>query len=572
MFNKSQLILYLLALVLVSRIDSVGILSTYSMSNCSKEVKLSKEKCNSTSCTSPWHFCDNGTCTCGPIPHDALQCDDSKPLPVSTYRCVTFDQASYSTYAGHCMYAYGRNDSGTLPCASWELEEVMCRKHFNRTGTLCGKCKDYHYPLAYSFDMNCVECPNGKLNWWKYVIAVFLPLTIFYLVVVVFKINVTSSRLQGFVFYCQGLTTPPLARTMLAGTLEKIKIHTPFRYIGFIWNLDILCFLKLDICLGTDTLQTLSLDLAVGAYPLLLMMLSYLLIRLYDSNFKPLVIIWKPFRGIFGLFKRNWEIRTSLIDAFATFFLLSYVKFLNVSFDLLAPVVVYQLSSSGKLTYSWRLYYDATVPYFGETHLPYAILAITVLTLFVILPTLLLILYPFRFFQRFLNLFPFRWYILHTFMDTFQGCYKDGTEPGTRDCRWFASVPFLVHFTAMAIGLLTFDASFLPLFSILLVLFAALLITVQPFKSGSTDYSSTNAMFVLLLALWYVSLCGYQVSQFRHETMRMPFLIIGGFTTVITLLYIMTIILQWMYSQRIFGMAIIRRISAWRHGYEPLQH
>ncbi len=248
------------------------------------------------------------------------------------------------------------------------------------------------------------------------------------------------------------------------------------------------------------------------------------------------------------------------------------VKFLSVSFDLLAPVVVYQLSSSGKLIYSWRLYYDATVPYFGERHLPYAIPAITVLTLFVILPTLLLILYPFRCFQKFLNLFPFRWYILHTFMDTFQGCYKDGTEPGTRDCRWFASVPFLFHFTAMAIAVLTSDVSLLPFMSMLLVLFAALLITIQPFKSGSTDYSSINAKFVLFLALWYGSICGYQVSQFRQEAMRMPFLYIGASSTVITLLYIVIIILQWVYSQRMFGLAIIRRLSAWRHGYEPLQH
>ncbi len=137
------------------------------------------------------------------------------------------------------------------------------------------------------------------------------------------------------------------------------------------------------------------------------------------------------------------------------FFCHNYVKFLSVSFDLLAPVVVYQLSSSGKLTNSWGFFYDATVPYFGERNLPYAIPAIGVLTLFVILPTLLLILYPFRCFQKYLNLLPFRWYILHTFMDTFHGCYKDGTEPGTHDCRWFVSVPFLVRFTAMAIGLLT---------------------------------------------------------------------------------------------------------------------
>jgi hypothetical protein len=28
-------------------------------------------------------------------------------------------------------------------------------------------------------------------------------------------------------------------------------------------------------------------------------------------------------------------------------------------------------------------------------------------------------------------------------IDAFQGHYKDGTEPGTRDCRWFAGIYFL---------------------------------------------------------------------------------------------------------------------------------
>lgn len=91
----------------------------------------------------------------------------------------------------------------------------------------------------------------------------------------------------------------------------------------------------LNICLGTGTLETLALDLIVGAFPLMLMVLSYVLIELHDRNFKPLVIVWKPFRVLFGLFRNNWEIRTSLIDAFATFFLLSNVKFQSVCFDLL---------------------------------------------------------------------------------------------------------------------------------------------------------------------------------------------------------------------------------------------
>ncbi len=132
---------------------------------------------------------------------------------------------------------------------------------------------------------------------------------------------------------------------------------------------------------------------------------------------------------------------------------------------MLAPVTVFELNATGHLNKYLRLNFDATVPYFGDKHLPYAILAIVVFTVFVLLPTLLMILYPFRWFQKFLTLFTFRWYILHTFMDTFQGCYKDGTEPSTWDCRWFASVLLLVRILAYVMGAITLNSLYFTYFS-----------------------------------------------------------------------------------------------------------
>ena len=152
------------------------------------------------------------------------------------------------------------------------------------------------------------------------------------------------------------------------------------------------------------------------------------------------MIMWKPFRMLFGLFWENWDLRTSLIDAFNCDSIPSYQC--QVSFDLLTSIIVYQRNTTGNWTHSIRLFYDTTVPYFGSRHLPYAIIAILV----AILPVLLLVLYPFRCFQKLLNLFPFRWYILHTFVEAFYGSYKDGTQPGTCDCRWFASLFILSRF------------------------------------------------------------------------------------------------------------------------------
>ncbi len=129
------------------------------------------------------------------------------------------------------------------------------------------------------------------------------------------------------------------------------------------------------------------------------------MIHLYDRNFLPLVILWRPFKIIFGYFHKNWDIKTSIIDSYATFFLLSNMKLMSACFDLLVPTYVYQLNSSSN-TYKTelRLYYDASIVYTGPSHRPYFILAIGVLFIFVILPVMVLMLYPFQWFQKIRNL------------------------------------------------------------------------------------------------------------------------------------------------------------------------
>ena len=73
----------------------------------------------------------------------------------------------------------------------------------------------------------------------------------------------------------------------------------------------------------------------------------------------------------------------------------------------------------------------------------YSTVAICVLVLFIISPTILLILYPTRLFRRCVSCCGFRrWHALHMFVESFQGQYKDGTN-GSRDFR-MVSASFLI--------------------------------------------------------------------------------------------------------------------------------
>ena len=160
-----------------------------------------------------------------------------------------------------------------------------------------------------------------------------------------------------------------------------------------------------------------------------------------------------------------------------TFLLLSYVKLLSVSFDILMPTSV--LDKWGNQV-STVLYYDGSITYFGREHLPYALTAIIVLVVFTFLPILLLFLYPCKCFQIFLNRAHCRSQTLHAFIEAFQGCFKDGTDGG-RDCRYFAALYLLVRVLAyLSLGLLMMS-TVIPL-TLLFVTLIMLISTFRPYK------------------------------------------------------------------------------------------
>ena len=146
------------------------------------------------------------------------------------------------------------------------------------------------------------------------------------------------------------------------------------------------------------------------------------------------------------------------------------------------------------------LYYDGTVEYLGRTHLPYAILAISVLLVFTLLPILLLCLYPCRCFQRFLNKFNVNSQVLHTFMDTFQGCFKDGTN-GTRDCRYFASL-YLITRVATHLGFtLAVVFNNISILVALLLTVVMLLSFLHPYKKHIYNYVDILLLICIIITL-----------------------------------------------------------------------
>ena len=486
---------------------------------------------------------------------------------------MTFDSENGELFEGNCIEnCQNQRQYMPLPLNVSELNQLMCEERWNRTGRLCGRCLPGHSPLAYSYDIRCVKCPEGNRNIWKYILVAFGPLTVFYFLIVFLKINVTSSYLHGYLIYSQIVSARTTQRKTVLFEQNHPEWKIPIQMIAVvysIWNLDFFRGLYPDICLDVSTLTVLALDYAVAIYPLLLTVIFYILIELHARNFRLVVILWRPFRRVFTLVRRNWDSRTTVIDAYATFFILSYNKFLWVSGDLLTPIRAHSINNESD---KWVLYTDASVEYFGYEHIPYAILAMVVCLLVTIIPTLFLIFYQIKWFQKLLHCLKIRSQLLRALMDSFQSCYKDGREIGTRDYRWFAALPLIGRIGLLATYATNLDDIALPYLVMGIVFIIVLTVIIQPYKSELSKYTKIDIIFWAFLASFLGLDEAVSDPNLKPVTLVRVTTVIRVVVAVIPFLCMCYVAGYWIFTRMRKMKTFITRVKAWRRGYMNMEN
>ena len=492
---------------------------------------------------------DSQQCDCGSDISGHVYCNSTLgALGILDCYCMTYDVSMENVVVGACIFSCEnvlteRIHDGLyhyLPNNTSELNRVMCEP-FNRAGQLCGQCQEgYGIPL-YSYDLKCIKCSGTHYHWLLYIVVAYFPLTLFLLLVLCCRISATSAKLNAFVTVAQTITTPPNLRVTLHSTKQAyLPLLQILATIYGIWNLDFFRTVIPPICINLSTLQALSLDYAIAFYPLLLLIVTYLVIELHSRDFWPIVQLWRPFERCCG---SRWDIRNSIINAFATFLLLSYVRFLSVSFDLLTPTRTFDAYGNKRGLF---LYYDGSVEYFGREHLPYAVLALIVTLFLVIFPLLLFILYPLKCFQKCLTYFNLRCHALRVFMDAFQGCYKDGTD-GSYDCRYFVAVYQIFKLILWFVYAVTLSDLFYAIGTVVSLLFALLIVIIQPYNKKFATYNAIDTVLILLLAACFASILCLNVSQMNTLKFVSISLTIVVLTAILPLFYILVVIIRWLY-------------------------
>ena len=457
---------FLLPLILL-RLCTISQLEETCLSNC--RLTWTMNYANSRSC-----ICGRGTYGLDGYPECANHSDDRIMVEMDKKYCMTFNESDNMTYIGSCPYnsllflneeiaGYGKIFNNVrLPQNALELNNFVCNvSNFTerasyirnvcgqqrRQGMLCSQCGDGLGPAILSYTHPCVECK--WYGWLLYFILSFVPATILCFLIIVLRIDALSPPLNAIVIFCHVMVSHVnhMPCKFLDYATIGIGSFSPLVLVGLtiygFFNMDFLVYVLPPFCVSEkiSTLTAISLDYTVALFPLFLSAVLYILVEKHDNGCFLLRLIWSPFHKCFVHFKRSWDIKGSIINAFATLYVLSFTKIISTSVNLMLWVLV--INTCGDKLW-FRLYYDASCTIFHPCHYPYAFLAIVVSIIFIVLPSLFIFLHPYKIFNRCRNFQCRLLQVANEVAKVFQQSFKDGTE-NTLDCRWFAGIYLLIR-------------------------------------------------------------------------------------------------------------------------------
>ena len=341
-----------------------------------------------------WYYFDSDKCECQCFPQWVVTCDGegnafSEYGHILTYNDKKEILSQYITQAYESVEKYNITGSGKieLPGNISALNHYMCAP-LNRKGYMCMDCIDGYGPtmiVSMCTDNMCYQCSEG---WDKFILFLsleLLPITVFYLLVLLFQIRMTSPPMTCFIMYSQ-LIIFALNKSCHEQLLNKLEFYEekgkirPVSKILLtlygVFNLDFVRYAIPPFCISSKLIpiHVAFMGYISAIYPFLLIIITWLCIKLHDRNFRAVVIIWRLFHKCFVKMRNEWKTKGDLTDVFATFFLLSYDKIMYQTLLLLNTYEIKSYSlldtpSQNDLPIGYVLSTDVGIK-FGSTKFP----------------------------------------------------------------------------------------------------------------------------------------------------------------------------------------------------------
>ena len=368
--------------------------------------------------------------------------------------CMTYKEETNTVSASFCTYFQlsGHNISEpgfiNLPDNISELNDYMCGS-MNRKGIVCSECIDGYGPSVTSPKFRCSDCSNAWYGMPLYLLLELVPITVFYLIVLTFQLNLTSAPMTGFIFYSNIILIALNFNAVNQDQVESQTLGTILALSYGIWTLDFFRFAIPPFCVSPKLkiIHALYLQSVSTIFPFVLIAITWICIKLHSRDHKIVTWPWQKLnRLILKHINMKWNSGRTVVDAFATFFLLAFCKVTLMLLLPLYPLKIQNLDytdlSSSVTIHSFT---DPSVDFVSKEHLPYAAVSIVIFLLAVLSPVVLLALYPIQAIRSLLfKCLPKRSIgPLNIFVEKFYSCYRDGLDGG-RDMRSLASLYFFI--------------------------------------------------------------------------------------------------------------------------------
>ena len=236
------------------------------------------------------------------------------------------------------------------------------------------------------------------------------------------------------------------------------------------------------------------------------------------------------------------------------------------------------------INFTKYLFIDTTVPWsFHEKSFIVTFASVPCVFL-VLIPALLLCVYPTRIYRRLSQLISARKQLAITaFAEALHNCFKDGLN-GTRDYRALAGLVIMGSPAISLIGLIVWRLlSFTGLYSrhcvsgYILFALSLLVFYVRPCKSTLTNISLSYHGFMLGVIIVF-GLCAWEDNEFKTESLELTFVIIPLVSHILVLCWALYVLCRWL---RIHCCSCIhitfpgpshfgRLLLCWRNGYQSL--
>ena len=353
------------------------------------------------------------------IPH----CLENRNAVISTGTWAGYVKEEFTTadcVVSLCDYHTSkRYEEHILPLDYSLLNDQVCASH--RNGVLCGSCITDYTTYHHSPSYHCGESTHCQYGPLLYVLSEIIPVTVIFLVILLFNINLTSGALYSFIFYSQIVSNHYTQYQPYNDTLKYF--FSTFKIVYGIFDLSVFEVDELSFCLfkNATVMDLMLIKYLTTLYALLLIIVTILVLRA-NSLYFCIKLCHKCGR-------RN--IRGSIVNALTAFLVLCYFHCLVITLHILVPS--YVTGEGGKILKTVPLY-RGDLSYMSDDHLKYAIPAMICLAFIILPPPIVLLAEPFL--VRINGALNIRrnavTYTLHRlrmklkpFLDSFQGCFKD---------------------------------------------------------------------------------------------------------------------------------------------------